>query len=130
MEYVLGTSLAVFLGMTVVLGGGTAFLMGNAIAETWRPWWHNVVYGLLLTLGIQFMEFSLFGGAFFVESLVSTEGKPLDQAMLGYLVDAVVVIGMALFAYRLTMAQKMIRQYPWLYERAGLLTWRSKHGNS
>jgi hypothetical protein len=25
------------------------------------------------------------------------------------------------------LARKMVRQYPWLYERAGLLAWRAKN---
>lgn len=127
MEQVLGTSLLVFIGVTVILSGFAAFLMGNAIAETWRPWWHNVVYGMLLALATQFIEFSLFDGAFFIETLVSSEGKPMSQALSGYVVDGVVLIGISLFAYRLTMAQKMVKQYPWLYERAGPFTWRARH---
>lgn len=127
MEFVLGTSLPVFIGITVILSGFAAFLMGNAIAETWRPWWQNVAYGALLAFATQFIEFSLFDGAFFIETLVSSEGKPMAQAVLGYLVDSVVLIGISLFAYRLTLAQKMVSQYPWLYERAGPFTWRAKH---
>ncbi len=127
MEFVLGTSLPVFIGITVILSGFAAFLMGNAIAETWRPWWHNVLYGVLLAFATQFIEFSLFDGAFFIESLVSSEGKPLTQAVLGYLVDSAVLVGISLFAYRLTLAQKMVSQYPWLYERAGPFSWRAKH---
>ena len=29
----------IFILLTVILGGGTAFLTGRAIAGTWRPWW-------------------------------------------------------------------------------------------
>ena len=35
-------SFGVFLLVTVILGGGAAFLAGRAIAETWRPWWQVV----------------------------------------------------------------------------------------
>jgi hypothetical protein len=27
----------------------------------------------------------------------------------------------------ITIARKMVSQYPWLYERAGLLAWRPKN---
>lgn len=127
MEFVLGTSLPVFIFVTVFLGGGAAFLMGNAIAETWRPWWQNVVYGALLAFAAQFITFGLFSGAFVVESLVSSEGAPFGQALLDYLVNAVIIIGIALVAYRLTLSQKMVRQYPWLYERVGPFGWRPKN---
>lgn len=127
MESVLGTSLSVFIGITVILSGGAAFLMGNAIAETWRPWWDNVVYGALLVFGAQFIKFGLFGGPFIIDSLASEGAKPLSQAIVSYLIDAVVLIGIALVAYRATLAQKMVRQYPWLYERTGPFGWRAKH---
>ncbi len=39
------------LGVSLVLFGFAAFLMGQAIAETWRPAWQNVGYGLLLAGG-------------------------------------------------------------------------------
>ena len=35
-----------------------------------------------------------------------------------------IVIGV--FAYRLMLAHKMTSQYPWLYERTGLLSWRTR----
>ena len=50
MEAILGASWPVFIGVTVILFGGAAFLMGQAIGGTWRPAWQNVLYGLLLGL--------------------------------------------------------------------------------
>ena len=44
----------------------------------------------------------------------------------GYLVDTAYLVGLGLLSYRLTEARKMVMQYPWLYERAGLLSWRAK----
>ena len=126
MESVLGTSLFVFLGITVVRSGGAAFLMGNAIAETWRPWWHNLVFGALLAFGAQFIKFALFGGPFIIDSLASSDAMSLGQAIVSYLIDAAVLIGIAVVAYRATLAQKMVRQYPWLYERTGAFGWRAK----
>jgi len=34
----------------------------------------------------------------------------------------------ALLAWRITLARKMVRQYPWLYEPHGLLGWRARDG--
>ena len=51
MEFILGESWPVFVGLTVCLFGGASFLMGQALGETWRPAWQNVTYGLLLTVG-------------------------------------------------------------------------------
>lgn len=112
MEAILGTSLPVFIGLTVILFGGAAFLMGQALAETWRPRRQNVIYGLLLAAAARFFHFSLFGG-----ELLS---------ITGYLIDAAVIIGLALFAYRATAVRKLVSQYPWLYERDGPLHYREK----
>ena len=115
------------LALTLILFGGAACLMGNAIAETWRPWWQNVAYGCLLAVADQFLGFALFQGPFFVDSLVSSDAQPLGAALLEYLFDAVVLSAISLLAYRITLARKMVAQYPWLYERAGLLAWRAKN---
>ena len=104
----------VFILLTVIIFGGAAFLMGQAIAETWRPAWQNVAYGLLLAGGNRFLDGALF------------KGDWLDVGQ--YALDSVVIIAIALFAHRVTLARKMVTQYPWLYEPAGLLSWRNRVG--
>src|SRR5262249_47740521 len=116
------------LALTLILFGGAAVLMGNAIADTWRPMWQNVVYGFLLAIVDQFLGFALFDGPFFVDSLVSSDAQPLLPALGEYLFDAIMLSAISLLAYRVTNARKMVCQYPWLYERAGLLTWRPRSG--
>jgi branched-chain amino acid transport system ATP-binding protein len=103
------------LGVSLVLFGFAAFLMGQAIAETWRPAWQNVGYGLLLALGNHFIDCALFGGDWL--------------SISHYLLDAVIIIAIALFAHRVTLVRKMVQQYPWLYERNGLLSWRERTGS-
>jgi hypothetical protein len=111
METILGASWPVFIGVTVVLFGGAAFLMGQAIGGTWRPAWQNVAYGLMLGVANRFLVFALFGGPFL---------EPVP-----YLFNTAVLVGLALLAYRLTLVHKMVSQYPWLYERAGLFSWNA-----
>lgn len=89
-----------------------AYMTGQAMATTWKPLWHSVIYGLLLGLVDRFLGFALF------------EGELLSLG--GYLADAAVLIGIALFAHRLNQARCMVAQYPWLYERAGPFGWRTK----
>ena len=112
MNAILGASLPVFIGVTVVLFGGAALMTGQAIAGTWRPAWQVVAYGALLALADRFMIFALFGG-----ELLS---------LSGYLLHAAVLIGIGLIAFRLMRVHKMVSQYPWLYERAGAFGWREK----
>ena len=108
----IGTSWGVWIGISVVLFGFAAFMTGQALAQTWRPLWHAVVYALLLALGSRFLIFALF------------EGRLLW--LTGYAADWLVQVAFAAIAYRVTRARQMVVQYPWLYERAGLFSWRPK----
>jgi hypothetical protein len=100
------------LGVTIILFGFAGFLMGQAIADTWRPAWQNVTYGLLLAVGNHFIDCALFGGDWL--------------SLSNYLLDAIIITAIALLAHRMTLARKMVQQYPWLYERTGLLSWRAR----
>ena len=102
----------IFLIMTVFFGGGAVFLAGRGLAIKWRPLWMAVLAMVPLTLGLRFLHFALFGA---------------ELTSLHYLVtDFIVLLAFCLLGYRMTLAQKMVRQYPWLYETAGPLGWRSK----
>ncbi len=104
-----------FVIVTVFIAGGASYLMGQAMASTWRPAWQVVLYALLLGGGDRFLSFALFEGR-----LLSPTGYLIDTALLA-------VIGLA--AYRATVAGMMVRQYPWLYARAGLFAWRKIGGD-
>ena len=106
--------MAVFIFVTLIVFGGGAFMMGQALAETWRPAWQSLPYGVLLALASRFMEWSLFSGELASIGLVAR--------------DSVVLIAIALCAYRITQVRKMVTQYPWLYERSGLFSWRDRVG--
>jgi hypothetical protein len=95
-----------------------AFLMARALSDAWRPVWQCVAYCLLLGLADQGFK------AFFFASPSSIGTFSLRTFLLDYAIDTVVLIGIALVTYRITRAQKMVAQYPWLYQRAGLLNWR------
>ncbi len=112
MEAILGTSVGVFITITLCVMGFAAYMTGQALANTWKPWWHIVVYCVLLGFADRFLTFALFDG-----ELLSVSG---------YLVDTAVIAAIGLFGYRLNQAGKMVRQYPWLYERVGLLGWRER----
>ena len=116
MDLLIGDSWKVFIGLTLILFGGAAFLMGQALAETLRPIWQVFLYGGLLGVADRLIGFLLFG-----RSLLSVPG---------YLFDAAILIGLTLVAYRLTRVQRMVSQYPWVYERAGLFAWRERQPQS
>jgi hypothetical protein len=115
------------LALTIVMFGAGGFLMGQVVADTWRPWWQILPYGALLAIANQFLGFALFSGPFVVDSLVSTGSQPIGSAILEYLMEFAVIVAFALVAFRITRVRRMTTQYPWLYERAGLFAWRQKN---
>lgn len=109
-ENPLGSGWLSFILLTVVAFGFAAMMMGRALAETWRPVWQNIVYGLLLGVANR-----LFHNFFMADDLLNLPSYFLQTATL---------IAIALIAYRITLAQKMVAQYPWLYQRTGLFEWK------
>jgi len=105
-------SLGVFLLVTVVLGGGAAALAGRAVALTWRPWWHLVVYMLMLGAAVRFIHFALFGG-----TLLSIHY---------YAVDTLLCMAFGFAGFQAARVRRMIAQYPWINEPDGPLRWRRK----
>ena len=106
------SSPSVFIGLTVIIGGGAAFLAGRALALKWRPLWQLVIYMLLLAAAVRFLHYALYQEVFL--------------SLKNYIVDYITMIVAALLGYRLTRVQQMVTQYYWLYERAGLFSWREK----
>ncbi len=109
----IGTTTGVFIGITLIFMGGCAFMTGQGLASTWRPLWHGVPYALLLGMGDRFVVYALFQGDLFL--------------VTGYVIDSAWLFAVLLFAFRVTRARQMATQYPWLYERAGLMGWRDRH---
>lgn len=114
MEAFLGAPLPVFLGLTVGVLGGAAFLTGQSLGSGWRDSYQVVLYGLLLGFGDRFLMFALFDGELL--------------ALWGFAFHSLVLIAIGMFSYRLTLAYRMVTQYPWLYERSGPFSWREKPG--
>ena len=110
LESLTGTSLAVSIGLTLVLGGGAALMAGRAIAGTWRPAWQVLLAAFGLGLADRFLIYGLFDG-------------PL-LSLSGYVADVAVIAAIGLVSYRLAQVRLMVRQYPWLYRRSGPFSYR------
>jgi len=100
----------VFLWFTVIWMGGAALLTGRALALSWRPIWQVVLSCFGLGLVDRFFAYALFDA-----SLLS---------VVGYMADTVTILGIGLFAYRVVHVSVIVRQYPWLFERTGWLTYK------
>ena len=105
-------SLFQFLLITVVMGGGAAWMSGRAVALTWGSYGVLAVYLLLLTAAVRFIHMAPFGG-----TLLSIHY---------YLVDLVVVGIIGVLGYRVTRASQMASRYGWLFEASGPLGWRPR----
>jgi uncharacterized protein DUF6867 len=114
MNALLGTSLGVFIGVTVIIMGGAGMMTGRALADGWKSPLQVLFACFGLALADRFLVYALFGG-----ELLS---------LSGFLIDFAVITAMALIAHRLTAVHKMVAQYPWRYERASLWSYREKPG--
>lgn len=101
-----------FLVVTIILGGGAAWLTGRAMAQNWQPLWKAIAYCLLLALPVRFLHFSL------------GDGTLLSAHYL--LVDAIIIVAIGYLSYRVAQTSTMVNQYPWLYERTSPISWSDK----
>ena len=108
-----GDTLLAVLLFNFVLAGPASFAAGHAVAITWRPWWQIVLYTGLLSATLRFLDYALANGELW--------------SVGGFLLGWAVQLAVAAFAYQLTRARLMVRQYPWLYQRKGLLGWEERH---
>ncbi len=99
----------VFVLVSIIMGGGAAWLSGRAIAATWRPWWHILVYMLILGAAVRFIHFALFEGTFLSPHY--------------YAVDTLICAVFGALGFRLMRARQMITQYRWINVRRGLFGW-------
>ena len=99
----LGTTPAIFVGLTVILVGGAAILTGRAIGGNWKPAWQVVAAGFGLALADRFLVYALF------------EGELLS--VWGLLVAFGVLTALGLASWRIALVGKMVGQYPWRYQR-------------
>ncbi|GAB3115734.1 DUF6867 family protein [Novispirillum itersonii] len=112
MDSLLGSSPLVFVIFTCVMVGWLAYMVGNALAVTWRKMAQVIPYILLLGAANRFFVFALFKG-------------PL-LSLSGYLIGTTVLMVIALLSYRMTLTTRIVMQYPWQYERVGLFGWQKK----
>lgn len=107
-------SLAEFVFVTLILGGGAAWLAGRAMAGAWEPVWKSALWMIPLSGAVRFIHYALFSG-----SLLTLHF---------FLVDLAILMAIAVAGHRYTLAGRMVRQYGWLHERAGPFGWKSRSG--
>lgn len=123
MGLIVEKSYAAFFIVTVLLGGGAAFMTGRALARSWKSFGRLVFYICLLGLAVRFLHWGLFLDATY-ESWRDAQGSLLSLHY--YIVDTAVLLAAAALGYRLQRAEQMTSQYRWIYERTGPLSWRKR----
>ena len=108
-----GDTLFNVLLLNIVVIGPASFAAGQGVAATWRHWSQVVFYTALLSAALRFLDYVLAGGELW--------------SVCGFLLGWAIQLAIGSLAYRLTRASQMIRQYPWLYRRKGLLGWEERH---
>jgi len=112
-----------FLFITVIAGGGAAYMVGRAAAKGWNPFWQAAIQVLALAAAIRFLHWGLFVGAT-LESWRQAQGSLLSLHY--YLVDAAILLALAALGFRRQRTVQMLRQYSWLTIRTSPLSWRMR----
>lgn len=112
-----------FFVVTVILGGGAAFLAGRALARSWRPFGRVMFYMLFLGAAVRFLHWGLFLDAT-LASWREMQGTLLSPHY--YAVDTLLLMCAAALGFRLERARQMTSQYRWIYLRTGPLSWRKR----
>lgn len=105
-------SLPEFVFVTLILGGGAAWLTSRAVALQWHRPLKAMFWMIPLAAAVRFIHFALFSG-----TLLSIQF---------YVIDLVILVIIALLGHRYTRSRQMWRRYPWLYTAAGPFSWRRK----
>src|SRR5262249_43304707 len=87
----------IFLLLTVVMGGGAAYVSANASPLTWRPFCPAPLYMLPLAAAVRFCHFALFAEPFL--------------SLKTFSVAFAVALVAPSFGFRLLRAGQMARQY-------------------
>ena len=101
-----------FLFVTVILGGGGAWMVGRSTALTWSGWGLLAFYIVLLALAVRFIHFALFNGSFLLP--FSTFGTGLYYGIIDY----IVLFAIAAAGRVVVRNQQMSRQYGFLHRQS------------
>lgn len=112
MSLIYENSFWVFVILTLIGGGGAAFMAGRGLALGWKPIWLLIIYMMIFGAGLRFLHFALFKGT-------------LGSGQY-YVVQTLIIIGIAALGYRMTRTNQMTEKYPWLYEKTSIVSWSEK----
>lgn len=101
-----------FFFVTIVFGGGAAYLSGRVVAISWQSVGQLFIYVLLLSAATRFIHFSLFHGTLLT--------------LHYFIVDFIILLICGFLGMRLFRARQMTTQYRFAFKRSGLLSWKPR----
>ncbi len=114
-------SIWAFLFITVIAGGGAAYMVGRTAAKGWNPFWLAAVQVLALAAAVRFLHWGLFAGAA-LESWREAQGALLSLHY--YVTDTTILLLFAALGFKRQRTRQMPRQYGWLTVQTSPLSWR------
>lgn len=113
--------------VSIALFGFLGFMTGAQAARGWKSIGLVVLYCAFLSVGERFMAHTIVWDRFYMILDIFWTDEGVSFAFDAYiLVSFAICTLFALVAYYATRASLMVRQYPWLYERTGLFSWRGR----
>ena len=114
LEAFLGAPWPVFVGLTLVIAGGAAISAGRSVGDNWKPAPLVVLAAFGVALADRFLIFALFDG-----ELLS---------LWGFLFHFAILAALGLLSWQVARVGRMVRQYPWRYERTSPFAYRERAG--
>ena len=112
------TSLAAFVLVTLLAGGGAAFAIGRAAAKDWKPFRLAALQTLLLGVAIRFLHLALFAGTKLTHWQPRSDGL---STLYSYAIDITGASAIAALGFCLQRRAQMLRQYGWVVQKSRVL---------
>ena len=116
--------IAIWLTLTLVLGGAGAMATGRALARTWQPAARLVPYALLLAAASSFLCWALFGvpvipASRLIARTLAGDWGEVALGLSGLGLSFALLWALGATGFVLTRGRQMRLQYPFLASRSG-----------
>ena len=116
--------IAIWLALTLILGGAGAFATGRALARTWQPAARLIPYALLLAAASGFLCWALFGvpvipASRLIARALAGDWGEVSLGLSGLGMSFLLLWSLGGAGFVLTRARQMRLQYPFLAPKPG-----------
>ena len=116
--------IAIWLSLTLVLGGAGAMATGRALARAWQPAARLVPYALLLAAASSFLCWALFGvpvipASRLIARALAGDWGEVALGLSGLGLSFALLWALGATGFVLTRGRQMRLQYPFLASRSG-----------